>query len=186
MLESAFGPTERAVFGRQLGTAGGGNHFLEFAAVDTIVDRPAADALGLSRSSFVALAHSGSRGFGGAIAQRWRGRELSGPDIEASLGELNAACRFARTNRLIMVWRLLGALGVARRSKLAAVVDSAARMHSTGSEIDFGVLDGGRLLPLTDRRGRLNNRVLSHQPSGSWRDFPAVISGHEHASTSGV
>lgn len=48
----------------QLGTLGGGNHFLELQVVDSIVDAATAAAFGLSVGQIAVLIHSGSRGLG--------------------------------------------------------------------------------------------------------------------------
>lgn len=48
----------------QLGTLGGGNHFLEVQVVDAIFDAAAAEALGLFKGQVAVLIHSGSRGLG--------------------------------------------------------------------------------------------------------------------------
>jgi tRNA-splicing ligase RtcB len=48
----------------QLGTLGGGNHFLEVQVVDTIFDDDAAQAMGLRRGQITVLIHTGSRGLG--------------------------------------------------------------------------------------------------------------------------
>jgi tRNA-splicing ligase RtcB len=48
----------------QLGTMGGGNHFVEVERVRDIVDEKAASALGLERDQVALLIHTGSRGLG--------------------------------------------------------------------------------------------------------------------------
>jgi tRNA-splicing ligase RtcB len=48
----------------QLGTLGGGNHFVEVQVVDEIFDDPAASALGLRAGQVTVLIHTGSRGLG--------------------------------------------------------------------------------------------------------------------------
>jgi len=48
----------------QLGTLGGGNHFLEVQVVDEVRDEAAARALGLSEGQLTVLVHTGSRGLG--------------------------------------------------------------------------------------------------------------------------
>jgi tRNA-splicing ligase RtcB len=48
----------------QLGTLGGGNHFLELQVVDACFDERAAQALGLAREQLTILIHTGSRGLG--------------------------------------------------------------------------------------------------------------------------
>jgi len=48
----------------QVGTLGGGNHFLEVQMVETVYDERAAAAMGLRQGLVTVLAHSGSRGLG--------------------------------------------------------------------------------------------------------------------------
>jgi len=52
----------------QVGTLGGGNHFVEIARVDKIFDKEAADGYGLFKGQVVILLHTGSRGLGHQIA----------------------------------------------------------------------------------------------------------------------
>ncbi|MCB9762146.1 MAG: RtcB family protein [Alphaproteobacteria bacterium] len=110
-------------FGASLGTVGGGNHFAEISEVTEVADKPRARALGLRHGGTVVLVHSGSRGLGKALADRWGLRALTGADQAQYLGELAGALRFARANRLVIAWRLLGALGSARPSRVAHQVD---------------------------------------------------------------
>jgi release factor H-coupled RctB family protein len=113
----------REGFEQALGSVGGGNHFVEIARVAEVRDVEAARALGLSPRGLVVLAHSGSRGLGGALARRWGDRVLEGDDAGAYLGELAGACRFARVNRFVLAYRMLRALGAARRAKIAGGFD---------------------------------------------------------------
>jgi tRNA-splicing ligase RtcB len=48
----------------QLGTLGGGNHFLEVQYVEEVHDVSAARAMGIQKGQVVVLIHSGSRGLG--------------------------------------------------------------------------------------------------------------------------
>lgn len=48
----------------QLGTLGGGNHFLEVQEVDEVFDPDAASALGIRQGGVTVLIHTGSRGLG--------------------------------------------------------------------------------------------------------------------------
>jgi tRNA-splicing ligase RtcB len=48
----------------QLGTIGGGNHFIEVQQVDQVMDAAAARAFGLERGQLAILIHTGSRGLG--------------------------------------------------------------------------------------------------------------------------
>ena len=52
---------------KQLGTSGGGNHFVEFGEVEILEDD---EQIGLPKGKYIRiLSHSGSRGFGAEIAQ---------------------------------------------------------------------------------------------------------------------
>ncbi|MCL6448078.1 MAG: RtcB family protein [Armatimonadetes bacterium] len=51
----------------QLGTLGGGNHFIEIQEVTEIYDQALADAFGLFRGQLTVMIHTGSRGFGHQI-----------------------------------------------------------------------------------------------------------------------
>jgi tRNA-splicing ligase RtcB len=52
---------------RQLGTLGAGNHYLEFQAVEEVLDPAAAQILGVSRDDVLISVHCGSRGLGHQI-----------------------------------------------------------------------------------------------------------------------
>ncbi|MEX2356652.1 MAG: RtcB family protein [Thermaerobacterales bacterium] len=52
----------------QLGTLGGGNHFIEIAVIDEIYEPEPARAFGLVKDRLAVMIHSGSRGFGHQIA----------------------------------------------------------------------------------------------------------------------
>jgi release factor H-coupled RctB family protein len=123
--------------GEALGTTGGGNHFIELARVDQVIEE---DALpGLHRNGHVVLAHSGSRGLGYALIQRWQakafgaaGDEHGGPpreslcepgEIATYIGELAGCCRFAQANRALLVWRVLQAVGAGRVDRLGGTLD---------------------------------------------------------------
>ncbi len=51
----------------QLGTLGGGNHFIELQVVSQLYDQAAADIFGLSPGALTIMVHTGSRGFGHQI-----------------------------------------------------------------------------------------------------------------------
>lgn len=115
-----------AGYGDALGTIGGGNHFLELGRVAEVYDS-AADRMGLKRGNLAILAHSGSRGLGRALAERWASTELTDDSEDGALddylSDLAGAVRFAQANRLILVWRMLRALGVSRASNISGLVD---------------------------------------------------------------
>lgn len=51
----------------QLGTLGGGNHFIEMQVVDQVYDRATAERFGLTPGLLTVMIHTGSRGFGHQI-----------------------------------------------------------------------------------------------------------------------
>lgn len=115
-------PLREARFGEALGTTGGGNHFIELARVDRVFEEGAMSEL--RRGAAVVLAHSGSRGLGYALIQRWQSRALHEPEeIATYLGELAGCCRFAQANRALLVWRLLEAVGAGRCDRLGGALD---------------------------------------------------------------
>jgi len=112
--------------GPQLGTLGGGNHFLEIQRVERIFDQEAAKAFGISSTDQVTVSiHSGSRGCGHQIASDFirvmegalRKYGISVPDrqlacapVGSAEGEdcfkaMSAAANYAWANRqMILHW----------------------------------------------------------------------------------
>jgi len=112
------------IYTRAMGTIGGGNHFLELSRISSIVDKPFAKSVGLKSGGFAVVAHSGSRGLGRALIDRWGAEPLEDPTTQARyLSEMAGAVRFARANRLVLCWKMLVAAGVARASKVSGAFD---------------------------------------------------------------
>lgn len=110
----------------QLGTLGGGNHFLEIQKVDRIYDEAAAKAFGLTAEGQITVSiHSGSRGCGHQIASDFirvmegalrkygidvPDRQLACAPVKSQEGQdcfaaMGAAANFAWANRqLILHW----------------------------------------------------------------------------------
>jgi tRNA-splicing ligase RtcB len=103
----------------QLGTLGGGNHFIEVQYVQEILDPSLAEAFGLFKDQIVVMIHSGSRRFGYEVADQYmsvaarkpemaeRKKMLSFLSTETNTGKnyiaaMSAAANFAFTNRHIM------------------------------------------------------------------------------------
>lgn len=114
----------------QLGTLGGGNHFLEIQVVDEILDPVAAQRFGISREGqVVVMIHCGSRGLGHQVCTDYLRRiEDEFPDIMDSLvernlayapagsklandywGAMQAAANFAFANRQVIAHQVRGA-----------------------------------------------------------------------------
>ncbi|MHC4555836.1 MAG: RtcB family protein [Planctomycetota bacterium] len=103
----------------QLGTLGGGNHFIEIQYVQEIFDTALAKTFGLFKNQIVVMIHSGSRRFGYEIADQYmniaaqrpenagRQKMLSYIPTDSRAGKnyiaaMAAAANFAFTNRHIM------------------------------------------------------------------------------------
>ncbi len=106
----------------QVGTLGGGNHFLELQHLDEIYDRGLAEKLGLFRGQLVVMIHSGSRGLGHQVctdylkemdrASRRLGIDLpdrqlacaplDSPEARRYLAAMAAAANYALCNRQCM------------------------------------------------------------------------------------
>ena len=121
--EPPSAPVPEGDFGASLGTVGGGNHFLELSEVELVQDKALGRSAGLAPGGLAVLAHSGSRGLGHVLADRWPDGPLVGDALSTWLSELAGAVRYARTNRLLLVWKGLRALGAARVSKVGGGFD---------------------------------------------------------------
>ncbi|MFW5748920.1 MAG: RtcB family protein, partial [Chloroflexota bacterium] len=120
----------------QLGTSGSGNHFVEWGAFTLEHDDP---GLGLSKGDYLALlSHSGSRGVGFAIAERFSKlameqhpdldkslRHLAWLDLNSQLGQeywvsMQLAGKFAAANHAVIHQRVTRAAGL----KVAATIEN--------------------------------------------------------------
>jgi len=103
----------------QLGTLGGGNHFIEIQYVQQVFDQSLAETFGVFKNQIVVMIHSGSRRFGYEVADQYmkiaakkpemaeRRKMLSFLSTESVDGKnyiaaMAAAANFAFTNRHIM------------------------------------------------------------------------------------
>ncbi|MBI3185868.1 MAG: RtcB family protein [Myxococcales bacterium] len=109
----------------QLGTLGGGNHFLEVQSVDEVFDLGAARSLGLAEGQVTLLIHTGSRGLGHQICTDYvrsmdqslarhgltlPDRQLacapfSSPEGQRYFAAMCAAANFAWSNRQVLTHR---------------------------------------------------------------------------------
>jgi len=109
-LEGEWDDTPEAR-GWGFGTIGGGNHFCEVQAVESLSD--AGTALGLSRDRLCLLVHSGSRGLGESTYRRCEGQPSLDPDRLAGrdyLADYDRAVEWAAANRLAIATRAARAL----------------------------------------------------------------------------
>lgn len=142
----------------QLGTLGGGNHFLEVQVVDAVYDRPAADAMGLKVGDLTVLIHTGSRGLGhqvcsdylkrmDAAAERYGlvvpDRQLACAPLGSSEGRryfaaMCAAANYAWANRQVLTHRIRDVfsrvLGVVDLPVVYDVAHNVAKIETYGGE----------------------------------------------------
>lgn len=110
----------------QLGTIGGGNHFIEIDRVDEIYDEDTAKVFGLFPNQIVILIHTGSRGLGHQVATDYiklimqvmekynvviADRELAAAPLSSPEGRdyfaaMSAAANFAWCNRQMISWEV--------------------------------------------------------------------------------
>jgi release factor H-coupled RctB family protein len=111
-----------SLMGEALGSIGGGNHFAELLAVDTVLEDEAFGAL--DRNAVYLMAHSGSRGLGDAILERHLARrnvaslDACAEDCVAYLAEHDQAVAWAVLNREIIAERFFERLGMKGRRLL--------------------------------------------------------------------
>lgn len=115
---------------QQVGTLGGGNHFLEVDRVAEVYDLALAERFGLRHGAVALLVHSGSRGLGHATCEAFlpvmlkaarregialQDRQLAcaplgSPEADRYLRAMAAAANYAFVNRALIAHKALGAL----------------------------------------------------------------------------
>ncbi|MFU8875926.1 RNA ligase RtcB family protein [Micromonospora sp. SL4-19] len=98
-----------------LATVGRGNHFVELARIQTVLDAGHAARLGLAARDLVLIVHSGSRGLGERILREHTERHGARPaaDPATYLARHDAAVRWGSLNRRLIAARVAHALGAA-------------------------------------------------------------------------
>lgn len=150
-----------SAFDGSLGTIGGGNHFCELQAIDEIFDAQAAAAAGLDCDRTYVLVHSGSRGLGFSILERFLAGSKSSfqPECEEGRAYLAAhddAVRWAKLNRQVIAERAAEALS-ADVGCLADLSHNFAEQTAIGVLHRKGVASSDRgLVPVPGSRGALS------------------------------
>ena len=135
MLEAAGLPADLA--DASLGTIGGGNHFVEVQRIEEVVDADRFAALGLDTDRVWIMVHSGSRGLGQAVLDRWTARgALDGLLADSDHGRAylaghDNAMRWAVVNRRVIAARFLAALGLDGRC-LLDICHNSVTAHQGG------------------------------------------------------
>lgn len=159
----------------QVGTLGGGNHFIEVQLIDEIYDPAAAAAFGLKKGNVSIMIHTGSRGFGHQVAtdfiERIRKRNLNkikghlkDPQLiyaqiaskegKQYLQALNAASNFAWANRHLIMDDIRGIFEDVFRSPFSSlgmrlVYDQAHNI----AKFEEHTIDGTKQNVLVHRKG---------------------------------
>ena len=175
----------------QIGSIGGGNHFVEIQRVERILDRRTAYAWGLREGAVTVMIHSGSVGLG-PIAGRWI-RELVkshyptkiahpengiyplAPDVPAFWNLLHNAANFAFANRLF--------LAAAAVASLESVLGPchAPLVYDSPHNLVWPTADGGWL----HRKGATPARgpeAMAGTPFQPWGE-PVLVPGSMGASS---
>jgi release factor H-coupled RctB family protein len=105
-------------FDASLGTIGRGNHFAEIQVIDRVFDHEVAVHHHLLPEKAFLLVHSGSRGLGKSILEKYGNVGLQGTKLEEYLSEHNEACKWARVNRALIAERIVKCLEIETEQKV--------------------------------------------------------------------
>ncbi len=156
----------------EMGTLGGGNHFVEIQYVDQIYDPGIAAAWGLREGQITLMIHTGSRGFGHQVAtdhlksmeHAMRKYGISVPDRELAcvpvdsgegreyLSAMRAAANYAWTNRQVIMHLAREVLSVAT----GAAPDSMPLLYDVAHNIiklEEHTVDGEKRKVMVHRKG---------------------------------
>lgn len=181
----------------QLGTLGGGNHFIEIQRVDSILDEKLARQFGLFKGQIVVMIHTGSRGFGHQIATDytkilWEAAKkygievpekgLAAAPIDSKEGKayykaMAAAVNFAFSNRQIIMFDVIRAFeDVLKKSEESM---GFQLVYDVAHNIAKWEVHGGKRL-LVHRKGATRALPAGHPQNPSFykeSGHPALIPG---------
>eukprot|EP01035_Chromulina_nebulosa_P029147 gene29147-38606_t len=156
------------LYGEGLGSIGGGNHFAEALRVEELVDADGAAALGIDPAQLLLLVHSGSRGLGQAILDRYLaqggGALAEGTEAVTTYRAVHdEAVRWAELNRTIIAARLFDRLGIAG-TRLLDICHNSVMPHAGGWLHRKGAApaDKGAIV-IPGSRGALSYAVRPHR-----------------------
>ncbi len=134
-IAQEVGCTTQHYLQQTLGTIGGGNHFAELQAVDTVYEEGS-----VHKKKLYLMVHSGSRGLGGDIlrqhvdAHSHGGLAAGSADADSYLRQHNAAIAYAQLNRQHIVQRMLAALREDGRAVLDITHNHVSPHHWQGMD----------------------------------------------------
>jgi tRNA-splicing ligase RtcB len=164
--------TARALGAQQLGTLGGGEHFIEISYVDEVFNRAAAITMGLKEGRLTAQIHCGSRGYGRQVCADYIQRfeevaskydaeapnpnlayvPLDASEAEDYMGAMRAAANYAYANRQVLAHRVREAFDEVLEGaggRLKTVYDVA---HNLG-QVEMHEVDGKHMRCYVHRKG---------------------------------
>jgi tRNA-splicing ligase RtcB len=161
----------RKLGSKQLGTLGGGEHFIEISVVEEVHSLAAARTMGLREGRLAALIHCGSRGYGKQVCADYieafqkaapkHGIDLPDPalacvpleskEAENYMGAMRAAANYAYANRQVLAFRVREAFAEAlgEDATLSTVYDVA---HNLG-QLEMHEVDGKHMRCYVHRKG---------------------------------
>lgn len=169
---SKVSETARALGAQQLGTLGGGEHFIEISYVDEVFNRAAAITMGLKEGRLTAQIHCGSRAYGRQVCADYIERfqkagskydadppnpnlayvPLDAPEAEDYMGAMRAAANYAYANRQVLAHRVREAFDSVLEGsggRLKTVYDVA---HNLG-QVEMHEVDGKHMRCYVHRKG---------------------------------
>jgi tRNA-splicing ligase RtcB len=166
----------RARGASQLGTMGGGNHFVELQRVDRVFEQVGAEAFGLADDGLTVLIHSGSRGLGHQVCTDYvRQMDAAGAEYGIVLPDRQLACAPASSPQGRAYRSAMAAaanFAFANRQAMAVSVrDAVARVLGARAAADtHQVYDVAHNVAKEERHG--GRELLVHR-KGATRAFPA-------------
>ncbi|ERM91290.1 hypothetical protein O163_11155 [Caldanaerobacter subterraneus subsp. yonseiensis KB-1] len=181
----------------QLGTLGGGNHFIEIQKVEEILEENLAEKFGLFKGQLAVMIHTGSRGFGHQIATDytkilWEAAKkygievpekgLAAAPIKSKEGQnyykaMAAAVNFAFSNRQIIMFDVIRAFeDVLKKSEESM---GFKLVYDVAHNIAKWEVHGGKRV-LVHRKGATRALPAGHPqnpPSYNDTGHPALIPG---------
>lgn len=148
-----------------LGTVGRGNHFVELARIETVLDPGHAARSGLAAGGLVLIVHSGSRGLGERILRAHTERYGAGPaaDPAAYLARHDAAVRWGSLNRRLLAARVAHALGARPTEPIVDQSHNLVEVRDGGYLHRKGAAPGdGRDVLIAGTRGTRSYLVAAH------------------------
>ncbi|AAT43190.1 RtcB family protein [Picrophilus oshimae] len=155
----------------EVGSLGGGNHFLEIQKVDRIFDERTARYFGIEKDNIMIMVHTGSRGLGHQVATDYlmelneksdikvKDRQLISAYTKSGIGEsyimaMNSAANFGFVNRQIILYKIRRAFeSVFKKDFESLGLDLVYSLAHNMAKIEEHNIDNKRLKLIVHRKG---------------------------------